>query len=78
MATSDRTRRTREHRTADRCLSHYDLLLLVIPAAFVLALVGSTMSSLPLSALMAGASLVGALAVADGLFVNPPGHGGTR
>jgi len=74
MATSDRTRRTREHRTADRRLSRYDLLLLVIPAAFILALVGSTVSSFPLSALMAGASVVGALAVADGLFVNPPGR----
>jgi len=74
MATSDRTRRTREHRTADRRLSRYDLLLLVIPVAFCLAFVGSTMTSLPLSMSMAGASVVGALVVADGLFVNPPGR----
>ncbi|WP_415380353.1 hypothetical protein [Halosimplex sp. TS25] len=72
MATSDRTRTTREHSTADRRLSRYDLLLLVIPAAFLLALAGSTVSSVPTSALVAGASIVGALAVADGLFRNPP------
>lgn len=78
MATSDRTRSTREHSTADRSLSRYDLLLLVIPAAFLLALAGSTVSGLPTSALLAGASVVGALAVADGLFVNPPSRGPGR
>lgn len=78
MATSDRTGLPREHRSIDRRLSRYDLLLLVIPAAFLLALVGSTVSGLPLSALMAAASLVGALAVADGLFVNPPASGRDR
>jgi hypothetical protein len=75
MATGDRARRTGEHRTAGRQLSRYDLLLLVIPAAFLLALVGSTVSSLPTRVFVAGASVVGALAVADGLFVNPPGGG---
>ncbi|WP_436926905.1 hypothetical protein [Halosimplex amylolyticum] len=74
MATRDRTRPTREHSIADRRLSRYDLLLLVIPAAFLLALVGSTVSSIPTSAFVAGASIVGGLAVADGLFVNPPGR----
>jgi len=75
MATSDRTLHGREHSTRDRRFSRYDLLLLVIPTAFLLALVGSTVSSLPISSLMVGASLVGAVAVADGLFVNPPNHG---
>lgn len=78
MATSDRTRHGREHSSVERRFSRYDLLLLVIPAAFLLALAGSTLSSLPLSALMGAASLVGALAVIDGLFVNPPGHGRGR
>ncbi|WP_164471709.1 hypothetical protein [Halosimplex salinum] len=78
MATSDRARRTLGHSTADRRLSRYDLLLLVIPAAFLFALVGSTVSSFPLSAFMAAASVVGALAVADGLFVNPPEPGRGR
>jgi len=75
MATSDRTRRTREHSTAGSRLSRYDLLLLVIPAAFLLALVGSIVSPLPTRVFVAGASVVGALAVADGLFVNPPERG---
>lgn len=78
MATSDRTGHPRENRTEDRRFSRYDLLLLAIPAVFLLAFVGSTVSSLSLSALMAGASLVGALAVADGLFVNPPVSGRDR
>ena len=56
----------------DRTLSRYDLLLLVIPVAFVLALVVSQVSSLPASTVLGAASLVGALAVADGLFLNPP------
>ncbi|WP_459191663.1 hypothetical protein [Halosimplex sp. J119] len=78
MATSDRTRTAREHSTADRRLSRYDLLLLVIPAAFLLAFAGSIVTSLPTSAFVAAASLVGALAVADGLFVNPPEPGRGR
>jgi hypothetical protein len=59
-------------RTVDQPLTRYDALLLVIPAAFVLALVAAQVSPLRLSTLMAAASLVGAVAVADGLFVNPP------
>jgi hypothetical protein len=75
MATSDRTRGTREHSAAGSRFSRYDLLLVVIPAAFLLALVGSLVSALPASVLVAGASVIGGLAVADGLFVNPPGRG---
>ncbi|QPV64261.1 hypothetical protein I7X12_06500 [Halosimplex litoreum] len=75
MATSDGARRTREHSAAGSRLSRYDLLLVVIPAAFLLALVGSLVSALPASVFVAGASVIGGLAVADGLFVNPPGRG---
>jgi len=75
MATSDRTRQTRERSTAGSQFSRYDLLLLVIPAAFLLALVGSVVSALPTRVFVAAASVVGALAVADGLFVNPPRAG---
>jgi hypothetical protein len=75
MATSDRTRRTREHSAAGSRFSRYDLLLLVIPAVFLLALVASAVSALPTRAFVAGASVIGGLAVADGLFVNPPGRG---
>ncbi|QLH77145.1 hypothetical protein HZS55_07480 [Halosimplex rubrum] len=75
MSTRDRARRTREHSAAGGRFSRYDLLLLVIPAAFLLALVGSIVSPLPARVFVAGASVVGALAVADGLFVNPPKRG---
>lgn len=70
MATSNRppTGRTR---TSDG-LTRYDLLLLVIPATFLVALVASQVSSFGLSTLLAAASVVGAIAVVDGLFVNPP------
>lgn len=75
MATSDRSRRGREHDPTGERLSRYDLLLLVIPAAFLLAIVGATVSTLPTRMFVAGASVVGGLAVVDGLFVNPPGGG---
>jgi hypothetical protein len=71
MATSNRPRTTRVERTDDG-LSRYDLLLLVIPAAFLTALAASQVSSFDVSTLLGAASLVGALAVADGLFRNPP------
>lgn len=70
---------TRPDRTGDRLYSRYDLLLSVIPAAFLVALVVSLVSPLPVTTLLAVASIVGAFAVADGLFVNPPDgpEGGT-
>jgi len=71
MATSNGPRTTPVERTDDR-LSRYDLLLLVIPAAFLAALVVSQVSSFDLSTMLVPASVVGALAVADGLFRNPP------
>lgn len=58
--------------TGERTLSRYDVLLLVIPVAFLVALIVAQVSSLSLPAVMAAASVVGALALADGLFVNPP------
>jgi hypothetical protein len=71
MATSNRPRTTPVERTDDG-LSRYDLLLLVIPAAFLVAFVASQLSSFGLTTLMVPASVVGALAVADGLFLHPP------
>jgi len=71
MATSNRPRTTTVERTDDG-LSRYDLLLLVIPAAFPVAIAASQVSSFGITTLMAAASVVGALAVADGLFLNPP------
>jgi hypothetical protein len=71
MATSNRPRTTTVERTDDG-LSRYDLLLLVIPAAFFVAFAASQVSPFGITTLMMPASVVGALAVADGLFVNPP------
>jgi len=71
MAASNSPGTTGVEATGDR-LSRYDLLLLVIPATFLVALVASQVSSFGLSTLLAAASVVAALAVADGLFVNPP------
>ncbi|MEF8853413.1 MAG: hypothetical protein V5A44_06640 [Haloarculaceae archaeon] len=71
MATSTR-QDSRQVERADEGLSRYDLVLLVIPATFLLALVASQVSSFGLSASMGLASVVGAVAVADGLFLNPP------
>jgi uncharacterized membrane protein SpoIIM required for sporulation len=53
-------------------LTRYDLLLLVIPTVFLAALLGSYVSSWSPSTLLAAAAVVASVAVADGLFVNPP------
>jgi len=44
----------------------------VIPVTFLIALVASQVSSFGFSTLLAAASVVSAVAVVDGLFVNPP------
>ena len=73
MATSSRDPvQVQRGDAADRTLSRYDLLLGVIPAVFVVAFVVARVSPLPLSTLLGAASLLAAVPVADGLFVNPP------
>ena len=71
MATSNSPRTTTVERRHDG-LSRYDLVLLVIPVAFLLAVVASQVSSFDLLTFLAPASAVSAVAVADGLFLNPP------
>lgn len=56
-------------------LSRYDLVLAVIPTAFVVAVLASHLLSVPPRTLIVAASLVAALAVVDGLFFNPPTAG---
>jgi len=73
---TDRTRQV--DRTGGRTMTRYDALLLVIPAVFVLALAAAQVTGFQLSTVLSAASLVGALAVADGLFVNPPNDPGDR
>lgn len=71
MAASNTDARPTE-RTGQRTVSRYDLVLFVIPALFVLALAGAQVTGFRASTLLAAASLVGGIAVVDGLFVNPP------
>jgi hypothetical protein len=52
--------------------SRYDLQLLVIPAAILLAVLVATLLSVPLELTMIGPAIAGSAAIADGLFLNPP------
>lgn len=58
-----------------RRISRYDLVLAVIPAAFLLAGVASQFVAAPTHQVVAAATTVGVLALVDGLFVNPPQSG---
>lgn len=53
-------------------LSRYDLLLSIIPFAFVVALLASELFSVPPAFTLAVASLVGVGAIVDGVVRNPP------
>lgn len=53
-------------------LSRYDLLLAVVPAAFLVGLLAATLADVPFRVAMSSAAAVGALALVDGLFLNPP------
>jgi len=55
--------------------SRYDLVLAVIPAAFAIALLVNAVFSVPLRATLPASSIVSALALADGLYFNPPTEG---
>lgn len=57
-------------------LTRYDLVLAVIPLAFLFGVVASNLGSVSLHGGMAIAAAVGGLAVVDALFVNPPSTGG--
>lgn len=58
--------------------SRDDLLLAVIPLAFVVATLAGAVGPASFTAAMRAAALVGALVVVDALFVNPPGTSGSR
>jgi|APHM01.1.fsa_nt_gi hypothetical protein len=53
-------------------LSRYDLILVAIPLAFLAGGVATFGLGVPVRRSMAAASLVGAFAVVDALFINPP------
>jgi hypothetical protein len=63
--------RNRERTT----LSRYDLVLAVIPAAFLLGLLAAASLSIPLETTLPASSLIGVLALADTLYLNPPTEG---
>jgi hypothetical protein len=56
-------------------VSRYDLVLAVIPAAFLLALLSTVLLSVPLRTTLPASSLVGVLALTDTLYLNPPTEG---
>lgn len=58
-----------------RRVSRYDLVLAVIPTAFLVAGLLGQFVSAPTHVVLTGATVVGALALVDGLFVNPPTSG---
>ncbi|SFR99104.1 hypothetical protein SAMN05216559_2155 [Halomicrobium zhouii] len=62
-------------RTDVRRVSRYDLVLAVIPTAFLLAGIASLFVSAPTRVVLTGAAAVGLLALVDGMFVNPPRSG---
>jgi hypothetical protein len=55
-----------------RGLSRYDLLLAVVPVAFLLGLLAAGLADVPLRVALSSAGAVSALALVDGLFFNPP------
>lgn len=61
-----------ERPTRQGSISRYDLLLAVIPLVFLIAAVFGALLSVPLNLSLFGAALVGAVAVVDGVFWNPP------
>ncbi|MDY6817055.1 MAG: hypothetical protein SVG88_00210 [Halobacteriales archaeon] len=57
---------------AVRSASRYDLVLALIPSAFVIAMLLGNLVSLSMQSQLLVASIVGAIAVIDALFLNPP------
>lgn len=58
--------------TPEWSISRYDVVLILIPAAFLLAALFGSMLSLSVHLALFGAALIGAAAVIDGVFWNPP------
>lgn len=78
MATSDNSAEAMpNHATGQSRFqpTRYDLVLAIIPSVFIVAVLIGHVLSLPPRLSVFGASLLGALAVADALFVNPPRTG---
>lgn len=80
MATSDNAvdavKNRRVDDTGSVAVTRHDLVLAVIPSVFVVSILVGHLLSLSVQASIGVASLLGALAVTDALFVNPPRTGG--
>ncbi len=80
MSTESKTRGPEEqylNQSARRtAVSRYDLVLAVIPLAFLLTAVASGVLGVALPTALAGGSLLGLAGLADALFLNPPTGGG--
>ncbi|WP_262180671.1 hypothetical protein [Haloarcula laminariae] len=59
-------------------VSRYDLVLAVIPVAFLLTAVASGLLGVTMRTALAVGALLGAAVVTDALFLNPPTGGGRR
>jgi hypothetical protein len=59
-------------------VSRYDLVLAVIPMAFIAALLAANILELSMQTTLIAAAMVAALALVDALFINPPGHPGNH
>jgi small-conductance mechanosensitive channel len=68
-------RRTTTLRTLLSSTTRYDFVLAAIPLCFLASLLATAASPLSLHQTVAAASLLGALALVDALFVNPPRPG---
>lgn len=66
---------TAENPGVRRRIDRYDLVLAVIPAAFLFAGLVERFASVPTYLVVATATIVGVLALVDGLFLNPPQSG---
>ena len=62
----------RRLRRTGSTISRYDLLLATIPLALGSGLLAGAATDLPLEAALAAGTALAALAVLDGLFINPP------
>lgn len=61
-----------------RSVTRYDLVLAIIPVALILTVGAAELFGLPNRAALASGALVGFVALADALFLNPPVAGGRQ
>ena len=69
---STESRGPNDRRVPFHSLSRYDLLLAFVPTVFLVSIIVGNVLSLGTQTALAGASLVGTIALADALFINPP------